>query len=207
MPQRLVWNLSLDSSTQLDWTHLPRESPDSSRWEARYFWSQDDEICLHGLPDTYLDLSLFNAKHRQDTYYLLPDHPFNIKQRRGEILYKPILETGDIALGYGKKINLYEYPAGQSLPGTDDMDAATLLEAIHQQGQLVAVSKYALLHKFDTEPGIKLELARLNVAGRIFFSVCVEGRSQNLVRMVAERLLKQQTSCDYVTFLKQMTLP
>lgn len=207
MNHRLVWNFNMDDDKPLDLGQLPDEEPASLRWEARYFWRHDEDVTIHGLERNCLDLSAFKLKQRRDAYFLLPDKPYNIKKRRGEILYKPLMEKKNACLAFGKKINLYECPAHQVLPGTPAVCAADLLEAIQRQGQEVQVEKTAMIYRFETSPPIKLELARLNIANTIFFSVCVEGRSQTLVSLISKHLLNQQISCDYVTFLKQITLP
>jgi len=207
MKHRLVWNFSIDDDNPLDIGQLPEEDGEALRWEARYFWPENEDIILHGLNSSYLDLTRYTLKHRPDAYYLLADSPYNIKQRRGEILYKPLMEKRDACLAFGKKLNLYEHASEQTLPGIPAITAAELLESIQQQGRIISAEKSALVYKFASKPGIKLELARLTIAGRVFFTACVEGRSYKLVNLISKHLLNQQISCDYVTFLKQIALP
>jgi hypothetical protein len=207
MTRRLVWNFSLEEKPALDVGLLPRGEPELIKWEARYFWSEDTSIILHGLDDNYLDLSLFSAKQREDTYFLIPGSPCNVKQRRGELVYKPLLEKKGISQGFGKKIKLNDCPSDELLPGTPSITAGELRSLIHKQGQPIYVKKCALVHKFLTEPQIKLELARLVISDTVFFSACLEGRSQSLVNLISNHLLNQQLSCDYVTFLQQTFMP
>lgn len=207
MKHRLVWNFSIDSSNPLDVGHLPAEEREDQRWEARYFWPEKEDITLHGLDSSLLDLTGFKLKHRPDAYYLLADDAYNIKQRRGEILYKPLMERREGCLAFGKKLNLFEQPSEQILPGISPVSAADLLASIHQEGQVISVEKSALVYTFSCTPTIKLELARLTIADRVFFSACVEGRSFMLVNLISKHLLNQQISCDYVNFLKQIVQP
>ncbi|MGQ3890685.1 hypothetical protein [Legionella sp. CNM-4043-24] len=207
MNHRLVWNFSIDDSNPLDISSFGEDEADSLRWEIRYFWADHGEIVLRGLDTECLNLTRFTVKHRPDAYYLLADKDYNIKQRRGEILIKPVMRQEDACLGYGKKINLFNYPAEQMLPGLNPLTGAQMMESVQSEGRIVNVDKCALIYKFDTQPGIKLELARLTIDSRIFFSACVEGRSLRLVNLISKHLLNQQISCDYVSFLKQIAVP
>lgn len=207
MMQRLVWNFSIVDENQLDIPGLPHEEQDELRWESRFFYPHDRDISLFGLTEDCLDLSVFKTKRRLDTYYLLPDSSCNIKERRGELLYKPQLGKTDFCTGFGKKINLAETATDVDLPGDPCKKAGDLLAELHQYGQQILVEKSALVYKFSTQPTIKLELARLLVNKSVYFSVCIEGRSPNLVNLIARHLIKQGDPCDYVTFLKQTSQP
>ena len=159
MRTRLVWNFEIESSNLLD-LHNLIDIRDELRWEARYFWPADTIITLHGLDDSFLALSNYEVKHRQDRYSLLPNSNFNIKERRMQLLYKPLLQETALLRGYGKKIDLAEYPATAILPGTKAVVAPTLLAQLQTGRQDVAVEKEVLIYKFPSEPTIKLELAR-----------------------------------------------
>jgi hypothetical protein len=205
MNTRLVWNFELSNSNLLYLDDL-KESPDELRWEARYFWPGDAIISLKGLDSRFLALSNYEAKHRQDCYSLLADSNFNIKQRRMQLFYKPLLQETDLLRGYGKKINLADYPSDLILPGSR-LSAAELLKQLENNQQEIEVAKEALIYKFPSEPTIKLELARLEIAKKIYFSLCVEGRSQTLVASLARQLMIKELSCDYVSFLKGILAP
>jgi hypothetical protein len=157
------------------------------RWERRYFWPGDTIIPLHGLDPCFRDLTLYSIKERQDTYYLLPDKRDNIKQRRGEILYKPLLQEKQFCLRFGKKILLQEQDPYQ-------------LEKI--QAKTFLLKKTVLVYRFPTTPCIKLELCLLHVASCVYFSSCIEGKSQELVHTISTHLFKDTPSCDYVAFLQ-----
>ena len=106
MNKRLVWNFEVSDSKNLDFHRLYDEK-DEIRWEARYFWPEKTIIILHGLDERFLALSNYEIKHRQDCYILLPDSPYNIKQRRLNYSINPIQEEG--ILGAMVKIDLADY--------------------------------------------------------------------------------------------------
>ncbi|CEK09418.1 hypothetical protein [Legionella hackeliae] len=197
MNQRLVWNFEINNTPILNIQDLPQSEKESIKWEARYFWSQKEIICLKGLNDSFLDLGNYEIKHRNDQYLLLADDNYNLKKRRDELQYKPLLKEIDGIRGYGSKIDLCHNSAPEHLS----------LETIQKQALTIAVPKIALIYKFPTVPVVKLELARLTVAEKHFFTVCIEGRSQFLVNHIAKHLLPNQVSCDYVNFLKQIIKP
>lgn len=186
MAQRLVWNFECSTIKPLSLTQLPSEKAEPFKWEARFFWPQDEIITLNVTDESLLDLSLYKQKHRDDVYYLVPDQPYNIKKRRNEILYKPLVKQAPFGLAFESKLVL------------DDASKASLGV---DKARLVPVVKDAFIYSFKTEPTIKLELARLTVANTIYFSACIEGRSANLVEQLTKHSLGEKVSCDYVTFL------
>lgn len=204
MKIRLAWNFEIDSTNLFDLQNLyDIDIREELHWEARYFWSPETIIVLHGLDDRFSFLSHYEAKHRQDCYSLLPDANFNIKNRRMQLLYKPLLQEVGQLRAYGKKINLAQYPYNEILPGTKGLHAADLLAELHVKQKTIQVEKDALIYKFPSEPTIKLELARLIISQQVYYSACIEGKSKTLVANLAEHLLGSQISCDYVNFLKQ----
>lgn len=206
MTKRLFWNFELHHSSEADFTELPDESSSPLRWETRYFWPETTIIGLSSLPDDCFNLALYDIKERQDTYYVLPHHHCNIKKRRNELLYKPLIEQDNGCYGFDKKINLSTQDPLALLPGTNKWPVKELLNRINCQSIPVVVNKIALIYKLNTYPKIKLEFSRLVVANKLFFSLCVEGRSQQMVSTISGRLLNQQTPCDYVHFLKEALL-
>lgn len=203
MKKRLVWNFEIDNEHAEQFPLLPPAAKESLRWEARYFWQGDDMPCLHGLNDDYLDLSRYESKHREDSYHVLATLNFNIKVRRGELLYKPLLDQTPWLLGFGKKIPLHEQPPDAVLPGTDGLSARQLLEVIEKDSTFITVDKDALIYKLTDEPTIKLELSRLKMGSVIFFSACIEGRAQGMVQAIAEHVFPGKQPSNYVHFLKQ----
>lgn len=203
MNTRLVWNFEITNNHLLNLNDLINDSPDEVRWEARYFWPSEAIVCLDGLDQRFLALSNYEAKHRQDSYILLADAHFNLKYRRQQLSYKPLLKEAEGLKGYGKKINLDDYPADLILPASKGLKAVDLFKQVEKNSQKIEVAKEALIYKFPTNPTIKLELARLEINQQAYFSLCVEGRSQILVTTLARHLLRAGVSCDYVSFLKQ----
>jgi hypothetical protein len=202
MNRRLVWNFEINNEPPLDFLSLPENSPEQMRWEARYFWESDAIITLHGLDDKFLNIALYEGKERRDSYYLLPNHDYNIKLRRNEIFYKPLLVKGRDCQAFGKKINLSTHP-DSALPGMSAIPVDKLLKLVQTESQKVNVEKVALIYKFETHPRIKLELARLKIADNIYFTACIEGRSKQLVTLISKHLLQKTPRCDYVHFLKE----
>lgn len=202
MNTRLVWNFELNYANLLPLNNL-EDSREELRWEARYFWPGKAIIPLNGLDERFLALSNYEFKHRQDDYTLLPKLPLNIKKRRNELVYKPLLQETKILRGYGKKIKLADCPPDLILPGRQGLKVGDLLTELEENSLEIEVTKEAMIYQFLSEPKIKLELSRLEIRQNIYFSLCVEGRSQKLVAEIARQLLGTEVSCDYVAFLKK----
>ena len=203
MNKRLVWNFEINPSESLELGNT-QAAADDMRWESRFFWPENTIITLNGLDESFLELSRFEAKHRQDTYYLLANADYNIKVRKEQLLYKPALKKTSHATAYGKKLKLAEQKSEQLLPGTDDLSTKSLLELINKQGKQIVVEKEALLFQFGTSHTTKLELARLKLANNTYFSVSIESRSVVWIELISHHLLGDQIACDYVTFLKSI---
>lgn len=203
MNRRLVWNFEFAPTvTPLPSTCFMEQKSEGQKWEIRFFWPDDETVILNTLDNSLLDLANYQLKHREDYYYLLPDGNHNIKRRRDELLYKPLLKKEKQAMGFGAKININTLEA--HTPSTSPVDAQLeeLAERVMKNGVEVYVKKEAFIYKFPTKPKVKLELARLEVHNKIYLSACIEGKSLNLVETIAEHLLGKRISCDYVTFLK-----
>lgn len=206
MSQRLVWNFEFSTKKTLPLFDRLYES-DDLKWEIRFFWPEDQIISLYNIDNSLLDIANYQQKHKEDYYYLLPDCNYNIKRRRNELLYKPILNHSTNAIAFGPKINLEtvkDYPNQE--PGTT-LKLQNILCQTQEKGAEIYVKKEAFIYKFATTPSIKLELARLEVNNKVYFSACIEGKSLYLVETIAEHLLDKQVSCEYVTFLKNIIKP
>lgn len=203
MNKRLVWNFEICDKHPLDLANMTPEEPSLWRAEIRYFWEDTANIVLHGLSDKFLNLALYKIKERRDLYYLLPNHDYNIKERRSELLFKPLMQDSVGLQEFAKKINLSQSGPQDILPGFLPIATGKLLELVANESTRVYVEKTALIYKFATEPGIKLELARLTIADKCYFSACLEGRSKNLVTLINKQIFKDETASDYVHFLKK----
>lgn len=203
MNKRLVWNFEIADKHPLDLASMPTEEPSSWRAEIRYFWDDKATIILDGLNNGFLNLALYKIKERKDLYYLLPNHNYNIKERRGELLFKPLMQDADGLQEFAKKINLSQYATKDMLPGLLPLRTGELLNLVNAESTKIYVEKTALIYKFATEPTIKLELARLTIADKCYFSACLEGHSKNLVTLINNHLFKTETASDYVHFLKK----
>ncbi|MGQ3889229.1 hypothetical protein ACQUW5_09385 [Legionella sp. CNM-1927-20] len=204
MNKRLVWNFEVNLDKPFAVDQLSARAHDLIRWEMRYFWPEDKIITLYSLDSTILNLAHVQIKERYDSYYLLPQKHLNIKKRREELFYKPLLAQKDHCYGFGKKISLKTLPAEQTLPGCSSLDIGALLNLLKLHGTIIDVDKTALIYKFSCTPTIKLELSRLTINKQIYFSASIEGRSYALVSKLSHLLLKEEFSCDYVTFLNQL---
>lgn len=202
MNQRLVWNFEFSPNKPPPLTRLAIKNKEDLKWEARFFWPDDQIITLYAVDKASLDLALYEQKHKEDDYYLLPDSNYNIKLRRNELLYKPILKQTPYATGFGAKTNLSTITCHSNEHDPSTLDLDKVMQQAKELGTVVHVKKESFIYKFQTRPTIKLELARLEVHNKVYFSACVEGRSLYLVEKISEHLLGKQVSCDYVTFLK-----
>lgn len=205
MNQRLVWNFEFTSKKKL----LPlatvgaNQEHDTLKWESRFFWPDNKAIQLHLIDTSLLDLTNYQHKSKQDYYYLSPNHNYNIKRRRDQLLYKPLIKQISQYYGFGPKIILKELDNTAEQPILSPY-LQEIAQIIEQESREIPVKKESFVYKLPTTPKIKIEFARLEVFNRIFFSLCVEGKSMHLVETVSKHLLDKQVSCDYVTFLKNI---
>ncbi|QMT61437.1 hypothetical protein [Legionella sp. PC997] len=199
MNQRLVWNFEFTPKTGLSLPTLVDKKDEQIKWEKRFFWPDNKIIILNIIDDSLLDLAQYKQKHREDYYYLLPGTNYNIKKRREQLLYKPLLKQSNHTAGYGAKIILSD-SYDQPLPP----DLQEIAQQVEQKGIEVCVKKEALIYKLPTKPSIKIELARVEVCNQIYFSLCIEGKSLHLVETISKHLLDEPVSCEYVTFLKNL---
>lgn len=195
MTRTLIWNFEFSTQETPLLIPLDAQKEDDLKWESRLFWPDNQIIKLKNLHNALLDLTYYKNKQKQDEYYLLPDGNFNIKRRRNQLIYKPIVDKSAFAIGFGSKINLEDPTQTNTIPLQE------LLKRAQTQAKIIPVKKEAFVFKFSTVPTIKLELAKLEVHNKIYFSACVEGRSRNLVETISKGLLGLHKSCDYVTFL------
>lgn len=203
MNKRLVWNFEINTDSPLQIYSTEDVEPSQARWESRFFWPDDQIITLNGLDDSLRELSRYQIKHREDIYFLLPKNDYNIKLRREQLFYKPILMKKTQVIGYGKKIKLEEQSPHDQLPGCDEKDVQALITRIHSQGKKIKVVKEALIYTFETTPTTKLELAWLHIANKAFFSVSIESHAMQLVESITRQLLGDLCACDYISFLKR----
>ena len=205
MTQRLVWNFEFSSPKKIDLQIKETENHEDLKWEARFFWPEKEIISLSIIDDSLLDLGNYEQKHKKDHYYLIPGHNYNIKNRRNELLFKPLLKQSKYAYGFGTKINLDTPEAQTNFIQINSLDLQKIKQQALEEGTEVLVKKESFTYKFNSQPTIKLELARIEIAKQVYFSACIEGKSLNLVETITKGLLGKRISCDYVTFLKNST--
>lgn len=203
MNQRLVWNFEYSAKKSTPLLSTSYET-DEVKWEMRFFWPEDRIITLHPIEERLLDLGNYKQKHREDYYYLLPGHHYNIKIRRDELLYKPIIKQTSGAVGFGAKINLGTVDLASCNEAEHILKIQKLVQKTKKQRKKVCVKKEAFVYSFKTHPATKLELARIEVNNKIYFSLCIEGKSLYLVETISKYLLDESISCEYVSFLNDI---
>lgn len=204
MNQRLVWNFELSVQKTLPLSNLVDNEHDNLKWEQRFFWSDEQIIKLLAIDNTLLDIANYHQKHKEDYYYLSPYDDYNIKRRRNELLYKPLILKKGSSFGFGAKINIDDEQNLIALPPNVRTDLQIIAQNAREHGIVVFVKKEEFVYKFHTTPPIKLSLDRLEVNNQVYFSICIEGKSRTLVEKISEHLLGEQVSCEYVTFLKKI---
>ena len=200
MNKRLAWNFEINSDSVLTFPTANVAEASDSHWESRFFWSDRDIITLSGLDEHFLELSRYKIKHHTDCYHVLPDADYNLKTRHDEITYKPIIQRTKTAIAYGKKIKI-----ATCLTNIDGVAPHTLIQRIKTQAHLVYVDKEALIYTLQSHPSSKLELARLSIGTKIYYSVSVESPALSLVEQMTQQIIANSVHCDYVTFLKNQT--
>lgn len=201
MTNRLVWNFEFTPTTHFNLSELDHEKEDELKWEARFFWPETDIINLQLIDSSLLELTQYQHKQKNDKYYLL-EHNYNIKNRRDELVYKPLIKQGKYAVGFGHKLNLSELCKSPQAAHKSDLDD---IRDQLKHAKKIVVKKESFSYKFSTQPSTKLELARIEVKSSIYFTLCVEGKSRPLVEKLSHYLVGKKPTDDYVGFLKKIT--
>lgn len=205
MNKRLIWNFEILPKAPWCWPDSSQLSKEDYYWESRFFWSDEQIIPLIGLNDSFLEVTRYEIKLREDTYFLLPEQPYNIKARNLQLFYKPLLKKNPYILGFGKKIALDRCTHTEILPGQQPICAQTLVSAVQNYGKKILVKKEALIYTFPIKPKTKLELARLSIGNDHYFSVNIESRSSVLAEFITKQLFEGQQTTDYVSFLRSIS--
>jgi hypothetical protein len=206
MNKRLVWNFEIDLNHPYDFLQLPQVEREQFRWEARYFWPEKSTIILQGLDEAFMDLSLYDIKSRTDIYHLHPQHHYNVKERRNDLFYKPLIAQQNHCFAFGKKLNLSEtFSADEQMPHLP-WTQAEFLKHDQAESVKVVIQKVALKYSLPTTPATHLEFGWLRTMRGHFFTLCIEAKALILVEKMKEILLPGQISQDYVSFLRQELL-
>ena len=168
-------------------------------------------MVLRGLEEFLLELGHFKIKQKLDTYYLVPGKEYNIKQRRDALFFKPLLYKSPVVCGFAKKIVIVSSTDTDDgpLPGLVPISLSELQQLIDTQAFAVSVKKTTLSYKFQGldggHLGAKLELVRLGLKNKHYFSASIEGRDQAQVSFLASEIFKNEAhqALDYVSFLKK----
>jgi hypothetical protein len=200
MTNRLVWNFEFTPTTNFILSDLGKEKEDELKWEARFFWPETEIITLLLLDNALLELTHYQHKQKKDKYYL-QEQNYNIKNRRDELVYKPLIKQGKYSLGFGHKINLSEL---NKSPESLNSDLNEMMQQLKHSIK-VLVKKESFSYKFSTHPNVKLELARIEINSSIYFTLCIEGKSRVLVEAISRHLVGKKVTDDYVKFLKKIS--
>lgn len=199
MTSRLVWNFEFLTHSDFLLSDLKKEKEDELKWESRFFWPESEIIFLPLLDPSMLELTHYQHKQKKDIYYLFKKN-YNIKNRRNELIYKPLIKKGKHTSGFGPKINLSQLNAQDTL----DKDLKNILLGL-KNSQEVLVKKESFTYKFPTHPNVKLELAKIELNALTFFTLCIEGKSRTLVELITRALFGKKATEHYVDFLKKIT--
>lgn len=203
MNKRLVWNFELMPAPPLVLPPITKMAVTGVHWESRFFWAESAIIVLSGLEDHFLDVSNYKIKHRVDQYFLMSENTYNLKIRRDELVYKPVIQRRPSAIAYGKKIKLNEQTEPLLGENGEIIDPVRLLRQIQLLGSSIQIEKEALMYTFQSHPKTRFELARLMMNGAVYFSLSIESPELSLVEYLTEHLMKNNVSSDYVSFLQQ----
>ncbi len=205
MNKRLVWNFEINQTHLLQIPSADSLDTNSCHWESRFFWPETEIIPLMGLDDHFLQLSLYKIKPKEDTYFLLPHYDYNLKSRDGQLFYKPLIKKERGFIAYSKKERLvnnsFTHPLWRIEKENDETDVAY----IQQHALQIQISKVVFIYTFAVEPKVKMELARLSINNKIYFSVAIESKALPLVESITKQVLGRTNSTDYVSFLKEIT--
>ncbi|MFI4962618.1 MAG: hypothetical protein ACHP6H_02030 [Legionellales bacterium] len=201
MTHPLIWNFECLLKPKLTLNLLETPKKDPLKWEARFFWPDSELICMNIQDESLENLTLYERKHKEDTYYLIPEKNYNVKQRGSRLLYKPITNETPFATGFGNKITLENLEGTHIETHPKPELLKNIFDSAKQLALIIPVRKESYTYKFPITPTIKLELVRVEVHNKIYYSACVEGRSHDLVKTMSDDLFGKRKHCDFVSFL------
>ncbi len=202
MNKRLAWNFEINSDSPLTLPSRELDLCTDSHWESRFFWQEHEIITLSGLDDLFLDLSRYKIKHHSDRYYLLPNADYNIKARRDELFYKPVIKRKRAATAFGKKVKLKDQTTDILGLNGERIEPKALILLVQNQGKSIQVDKEAIIYQFPSHTKTRLELSRLTIGGRVYYSLSAESPELAIVEHLTQHIVLNQNPLEYVTFLK-----
>jgi len=177
---RFIWQFEL---TGRQWLPQGNWQKDSHKWEIRYFWPIDQIVELN-LNEQQLNWDQGECKLQRDVYWLDVNNPTNIKQRRDQLVYKPVVQQHHNRTAFDKKQRL-------------DPD-----ELSQSNFKTIEVEKMALQLKIHQKPKCMLELSKIQLQNQTFSSLCIESRCGELLDNIDDHLQLSGKACDYITFLR-----
>jgi hypothetical protein len=203
MSKRFIWNFEINQTSPIHLPSINDALPENMHWESRYFWPEHKPIVLNGLDDSFLALSRYTIKQRHDKYVILDKFDLNLKFRRDALIYKPKQQQTPIASAYGKKIK-YDSISLALPPDSLSIEVEAFRQMISEPSNNIEVEKEAVLYKFPTTPKLKIELARINIKNKIFYSFSIESPVLAWVEYLSHHVISSKTPMDYVTFIKSI---
>lgn len=209
--RHFIWNFFLNgASGGLENIFLSRMPPseDGLKWEARFFFSEEEDVTINALDARFLWCSQYRFTTHKDVYLLHPSHEENIKFRKKSLVYKPRAHEEGGLCAYrkkerytGKEIASF---LAQSFPDLSIDPSGLCREALGITYPRVGVYKEALIHSFPSVKGAKIELSRIACLGKIFTSVCIETKSKVLTQTLRAALLPEASTMHYLEFIKAL---
>ncbi len=175
---------------------------DKAKWEARYFFPIETPIVLnwpHSLPFSF---HFAKAKTHEDTYIIHPEHVINLKKRRSDIYYKPLIKKKQGLFYFGKKEAIDENNPIK-LSQTTQLDSTR----IQNEGTLIALTKNVLKFNYDHPMRCQLEFGWFISQEKNYSTFGIESKSFETVRTLSSFILPNEKKTDYINFLKENLFP
>lgn len=205
-----VWNFSLnvESLAAIKELDLSAYAVDPKlKWERRFFWQEEDEITLVGLPESFLNFDEYRFKKRHDCYILnIPNHR-NVKIRNQKIANKPLLIEENNLFGYAKKEKFaFEAPESQAIvPELTAWDSKIPIQSyLSEYYTLVPTYKEAFIYTLCPDLKARFELTRIKLGTKHYFSFCVEAKNKALVQRLSDTMAPNQIAKDYLQFIEEV---
>ena len=173
-----------------------------SKWEARFFFPIETPIFLnwpHSLPFSFY---FAKAKTHEDTYIIHPEQVINLKKRRTDIYYKPLIEKKQDLFYFGKK-EIIDEKNPIILSQTTQLD----ITRIQNESALIALTKNVLKFNYDHPMTCQLEFGSFTFQEKIYSTFGIESKSFEAVSTLSSFILPNEKKTDYINFLKENLFP
>ena len=172
-----------------------------------FFWPASEKVTLMNLGFDFLNFSHYKFTIHNDCYLLCKQNENNIKIRKNKCHFKPQTKQVADCYCYAKKqkFNLEKLTDWQALvlllPELQEWkQKEPLAEYLKKSLNPVHTYKEAFIHQFA--PKVKLELSRITIDNCHYLSVCIESKMQYDTERLANLILPNCKSTNYINFLK-----